>query len=83
VTLTANWLTFLAAFALIGAGGARMLFARLDASDAGSGAWTDSDRLARQVGSSAAVILLIAAAFRLLAQDESFLDQGEFLSRRW
>ena len=41
MTLTANWLTFLAAFALTGAGGARMLFARLDASDAGSGAWTD------------------------------------------
>ena len=80
MTLTANWLTFLAAFALTGAGGARMLFARLDASDAGSGAWTDSDRLARQVGASAAVILLIAAAFRLLAQAESFLDQGEVLS---
>jgi putative copper export protein len=57
-----------------------MLFARLDASDAGSGAWTDSDRLARQIGCVAAGILLIAAAFRLLAQAESFLDQGEVLS---
>ena len=80
MTLTANWLTFLAAFALIGAGGARVLFARLEASDAGSDAWTDSDRLARRIGSSAAVILLIAAAFRLLAQAESFLDPGEVLS---
>ena len=80
MTLTANWLTFLAAFALIGAGGARVLFARLEASDAGSEAWTDSDRLARRIGSSAAVILVIAAAFRLLAQAESFLDPGEVLS---
>lgn len=80
MTLTANWLTFLAAFALTGAGGARVLFARLEASDTGTGAWTDSDRLARNVGASAAVILLIAAAFRLLAQAESFLDPGEVLS---
>ena len=62
MTLTANWLTFFAAFALTGVGGARVLFARLEASDAGTGAWTDSDRLARQVGCSAAVMLLIAAA---------------------
>lgn len=80
MTLTANWLTFLAVFALIGAGGARVLFARLEASDAGTGAWTESDKLARQIGSSAAAILLIAAAFRLLAQAESFLDPGEYLS---
>jgi len=80
VTLTANWLTFVAVFALVGAAGARALFARLEASDAETGAWTDSDRLARQLGAGAAVVLVIAAAFRLLAQAESFLDPGEFLS---
>ena len=58
-----------------------MLFARLDSVRCGQRCLEmDSDRLARQVGFSAAVILLIAAAFRLLAQAESFLDQGEFLS---
>lgn len=79
MTLTSNWLTFLALFALVGAAGARVLFARLEASDAGTGAWTESDRLARKIGSGAAAILVIAAAFRLLAQAESFLDPGEFL----
>jgi putative copper export protein len=79
VTLPANWLTFLAVFALVGAAGARVLFTRLEASDAGTGAWTESDRLARRIGSGAAVILVIAAAFRLLAQAESFLDPGEYL----
>ena len=77
MTLTANWLTFVAVFALVGAAGARALFARLEASDAETGAWTDSDRLARQLGSGAAVILVIAAAFRQLGQAESFNDTGE------
>ena len=80
MTLTANWLTFTAFFALVGAAAARLLFARLDASDAGSGAWTDADGLVRRIGAAAAAVLLFAAAFRLLAQAESFLDQGEFLS---
>jgi copper transport protein len=80
VTLTANWLTFLAVFALIGAAGARVLFTRLEASDAGSGAWPEADALARRIGTGAALVLLLAAAFRLLAQAESFLDPGEFLS---
>jgi len=79
VTLTANWLTFIAVFALVGAAGARVLFARLEASDMGSGAWADADALARRIGVGAAVVLLIAGAFRLLAQAESFLDPGEFL----
>jgi copper transport protein len=79
VTLTANWLTFLALFALVGAAGARTLFARLEASDVGSGTWPEADILARQIGAAAAIALLIAAAFRLLAQAESFLDPGEFL----
>lgn len=80
MTLTAYWLTFLAVFGLVGAAGARVLFARLEASDVGSGAWPEADALARRVGLAAAVTLLIAAAFRLLAQAESFLDPGEYLS---
>jgi len=80
VTLTANWLTFLAVFALIGAAGARTLFVRLAASDHGVGAWPDADALARRIAIVAAVALVVAAAFRLLAQAESFLDPGEFLS---
>ena len=80
MTLSANWLTFLGVFALVGVAGARVIFARLEASDAGTGAWTESDRLARKLGAAAAAMLLIAAAFRLLAQAESFLDPGEYLS---
>lgn len=80
MTLTAYWLTFLAVFALVGAAGARVIFARLEASDMGTGAWTEADALARRVAAAAAVALLFAAAFRLLAQAESFLDPGEYLS---
>jgi len=80
VTLTANWLTFLAVFALVGAAGARALFARLAPADVGTETWTASDGLARKIGFGAAVILVIAAALRLLAQAESFLDPGEYLS---
>ena len=80
MTFTAYWLTFLALFALVGVAGARLLFARLEASDVGTGAWTEADALARRVGLAAAVALLIGAAFRLLAQAESFLDPGEYLS---
>lgn len=79
MTLTANWLTFLALFVLVGAAGARTLFARLEASEAGSGAWPEASLLARQVGAAAAIALLVAAAVRLLAQAESFLDPGEVL----
>jgi copper transport protein len=79
VTLAANWLTFLALFALVGAAGARSLFVRLEASDAGSGAWPEADDLARRIGAAAAIALLVAAAFRLLVQAESFLDPGESL----
>jgi putative copper export protein len=80
VTLTANWLTFVSVFTLVGAAGARALFARLEASDVGSGVWPEADALARRIGGAAAVALLFAAAFRLLAQAESFLDPGEHLS---
>lgn len=80
MTLTSNWLTFLALFALVGAAGARVLFRRLEASEAGAEAWTDADALARRIAIGAALALLLAAAFRLLAQAESFLDPGEFLS---
>lgn len=80
MTFAANWITFLAVFALVGAAGARVLFARLEASDVGSGVWPGADVLARRFGAAAAVVLLVAAAFRLLAQAESFLDPGEYLS---
>ena len=80
MTFTANWLTFLAVFALVGAAGARVLFTRLEGSDLGSSAWTEADALALRIGITAAAALLIAAAFRLLAQAESFLDPGEYLS---
>ena len=79
MTLTANWLTFLSAFALVGAAGARALFARPEVLDVGSGVWPDADALARRMAAAAAVALLVATAFRLLAQAESFLDPGEFL----
>ena len=80
MTFAANWLTFIAAFALVGAAGARTLFARLMASDHGVDAWPEADALARRIGAAAAVALLLAAAFRLLAQAESVLDPGEYLS---
>ncbi len=80
MTLTANWLTFFSVFALIGAAGARLLFVQLEASDVGSEAWPEADALARRLGAVAAAALLLAAAFRLLAQAESFLDPGEYLS---
>lgn len=80
MTLTADWLTFLSLFALVGAAGARVLFTRLEASDMGSGAWPEADALARRIAVTAAAAFLIATAFRLLAQAESFLDPGEYLS---
>ena len=79
MTLAANWLTFLALFALVGAAGARSLFARLEASYIGSEAWPEADMLSKRIGAAAAIGLLVAAAFRLLAQAESFLDPGESL----
>lgn len=80
MTLTSNWLTFLALFALVGAAGARVLFRKLEASEAGAEAWTDADAVARRIALGAALTLLLAAAARLLAQGESFLDPGEYLS---
>lgn len=80
MTFTASWLTFLAVFVLIGAAGARTLLVRLAGSDHGVGAWPEADVLARRIALGAAATLMAAAAFRLLAQAESFLDPGEFLS---
>lgn len=80
MSITANWFTFLALFGLVGAGGARFLFARLFDDDPAESAWRDAEAIARRVGVTAAVVLIFAAAFRLLAQAESFLDTGEYLS---
>jgi len=80
VTLTANWLNFPSRsspwLVLRGTG------ALCPPGGVGcrSGVWPEADALARRIGGAAAVVLLIAAAFRLLAQAESFLDPGEYLS---
>lgn len=80
MSISANWLSFLGLFGLVGAGGARFLFARLFNADPSEAGWRDADAIARRIGVTAAVVLLFAAAFRLLAQAESFLDPGEYLS---
>ncbi len=80
MTLASNWLTFLALFVLVGAAGSRVLYSGLVISDVGSGAWFDAEKLAARAGMYAAGALIVLALFRLLAQAESFLDPGDFLS---